>query len=86
MKKFKSNFAIIAFVLGAGAAFAGTHKSAKPDNVLWGRQQSGAWVQTTLGAHCTASTQVCKEYFPAGQDPNSNPSGGTIQTNNGFVN
>jgi hypothetical protein len=86
MKKIQLSLAFAAIVLASGAAFASNHKPAKQNDVLWGQKQNGTWVQTTLSAHCTAASQVCKENFPAGQDPNDDPSGGTIVTNNGFIN
>jgi len=86
MKKFKVNLALLAVLLGTGAAFASTHKAANSGNVLWGLKSDGVtWAQTTTGASCTHAAQVCKEYFPQGQDPNDDDSGGTIDTNNGYI-
>jgi hypothetical protein len=86
MKRFKMNLAILAVLFGTGAAFASTHKAANFNQVLWGQKQNGTWVQTTPGAHCTSASQVCKEDFPSGQDPNVDQSGGTIVTSNGYIN
>ncbi len=88
MKRVKLNFAIVAALLGSGAAFA-TSASAtnvKPVNVLWGQRSNGTWAQTTTSSTCTLDTKICKEYFPAGQDPNLDASGGTVQTANGHIN
>ncbi len=66
MKRSKINLALIAVLFGIGAAFASTQKaSAKQGSVLWGLEIDGVtWKQTTVGAHCTAASQVCKEDFP----------------------
>lgn len=81
------NLAILAVLVGTGAAITSTHAATKKQSqVLWGQKSNGTWVQTTAGARCTSATQVCKEDFPSGQDPNVNQSGGTIVTNNGYIN
>lgn len=86
MKKMQISLAITAIVLATSAAFAGQQKVAKRGEVLWGQQQDGTWVETTLGATCTSAQQVCKEEFPSGQDPNDDPTGGMIVQNNGYIN
>lgn len=46
------------------------------DMLLWGRIEAGGWIQTTENANCDPGPNECKVYFPKGQNPNTNPSGG----------
>uniref|UniRef100_F4CEI7 Uncharacterized protein n=1 Tax=Sphingobacterium sp. (strain 21) TaxID=743722 RepID=F4CEI7_SPHS2 len=56
------------------------------DEVLWGRRQSGGWVQTTPSAGCSSGAQDCKRLYPQGQDPNDDETGGIqFGTANGYV-
>ena len=71
MKGMKLNLAAIAVLLGTGAAFA---TSAKPANVKWRQLSNGSYVQVTATYSCTTSTSTCTLSYPAGQDPNIDPS------------
>lgn len=71
MKGMKLNLAAIAVLLGTGAAFA---TSAKPANVKWGLNGS-TYIQVTGAYSCDPGSTVCTRTYPAGQNPNTNPSG-----------
>ncbi len=87
MKKSKVSLAFVAVLFGIGAAFTTTQNAfAKQSDVLWGQLGNGTWVQTTIGARCNTSTKICKENFPAGQNPNLDSAGGTVITANGQLN
>ncbi|MBE7178900.1 MAG: hypothetical protein INR69_21035 [Mucilaginibacter polytrichastri] len=85
MKNLKKNLSLVAVLLGSSLSVFATATPKNASDILWGRQQNGTWVQTTTSARCTASTQVCKKYFPAGQNPNTNASGGTTLQDNGYI-
>ena len=80
MKGMKLNFAAIAVLLGTGAAFA---TSAKPANVKWHLTASG-YQQVTGTYRCITSSNICTVTYPAGQDPNLDPSNPVSQETGTF--
>jgi hypothetical protein len=73
MKRIKLNLAILAVLIGTGAAFAAQPKAAFATEYGYD-QSSGTWILTRAGSHCTVNPQQnCKAQFNG--DPNN---GGTI--------
>ena len=72
MKRIKINLALIAVLLGAGAAFAAN--SHNRSNITWGKLSNGTYVIADSNDKCTSSSGLCEAVYPAGQDPNTDPS------------
>jgi len=74
-----NSIGILGLVVAGSLAFGFSPAKieAPEDTVLWGRTSTGGWVPTTTGAICQQGPNTCKMYFPEGQNPNINPSGGT---------
>jgi hypothetical protein len=72
MKRIKMNLAVIAVLLGTGAAFAS--KAPRQDNIAWGKLSNGTYVVADANDTCTGASGLCKAVYPSGQDPNSDPS------------
>ena len=76
----KINFIVVlAILFSTGLAFSLNHKKQSvPQNyVEWGRLEAGGWKMVEPTDQCDATIlQPCKEFFPEGQDPNTDPSGG----------
>lgn len=78
-------FRVGALVLGVTLAVAGSaFKPAQLADDLWGRDANGVYTNITqnrlqegIDFTCDVSSEDCKVSYPVGQDPNSDPSGGT---------
>ncbi|MGO1245766.1 MAG: hypothetical protein ACTHZ7_14585 [Sphingobacterium sp.] len=88
LKKINS-WAILVALFTCGVAFAVTpsNPSAPQNYVEWGRLEGGGWEMVQPNSECDEATeQLCKESFPEGQDPNTNPNGGIPSgTEEGFL-
>jgi len=82
MKSIKLNFALIAFFLGSGAAFATS--MGKLDDVKWAKQGT-IYTPVTSDYRCNPSSSVCTRTYPAGQNPNTNPNNYISQELGSFV-
>lgn len=72
--------AIICLLIVGGSvlAFQPEKTAIAQDDVLWGRTMgTPGWVQIDETTECIQGDQECKRYYPLGQNPNDNPSGGT---------
>ncbi|MFA6082772.1 DUF6520 family protein [Mucilaginibacter sp.] len=84
MKRLKINLAVIAILLGTGAAYATNfHKDA---TVFWGKRANGTYVIADSNDLCNNLTPpVCKAEYPEGQNPNMDPSDPISTTPGTFV-
>ncbi|SDF80384.1 hypothetical protein SAMN05216464_1333 [Mucilaginibacter pineti] len=67
---------VLAVMLASGVAVAKTHisKKANQDNVTWGKLSDGTYVVADGNDTCTGASGQCKAVYPAGQNPNDDPS------------
>jgi len=83
-----NGIALAGLLIAGGLAYGFTPEKVEiaEDEVLWGRTESGIWVETTPTANCSEGAQDCKRLYPEGQDPNDDETGGIqFGTENGFV-
>ena len=85
MKRNILNLRVLAVVFGLSLAVTGSaFKPATLADHLWGKDANGVYTNITqnglqegIDYTCDVSSDDCKVSYPIGQDPNSDPSGGT---------
>lgn len=83
-------FGVVAIVFVALMMVAFKPAELRQDEVMWGRQQNGTWIQIDPADYsCNPSSGVCKAVYEEGQTPVTGTSADEgfvrVEQNNGYV-